>query len=641
MKKLAPDLFQRRFQDLLEMGRAELPALAPGWTDYNAHDPGIMLMELLAWTAEAQLYSLSRTSRAERASFASLMGTGPSGTRGASGTIWADPNNPNSPAAINRRTVIIPENAGIRIANAGEGPVFNPAKRLLFIPGDIEKLETRSRGKRIDHTRINEAGVVAFAGFGAGGPRDVLSMQFTARDPRGLFGDRMSETRGAYWPIGFRVARGAGGSSLPRGRDDRTSLIAEFVGGDERTRLKIVSDTTNGFLRTGVVLLDLDAVEKQHSEFTIEFSSPAGFTIQPSLLRVEPNVVPILQGRSITNEVHLATGLPDQAFTLKQKGIRFAFGEDALKVEVLDNGRLTEWKQCDLLSAKGPRDTGFEFDPEKQEVRFGNGVNGMAPPAGSQVSVSYSVSDGEAGNTARNRKWTVHGFEGIYGINPDAVEGGAERPDPVAQRRDSRAKLRGAHALVTQADIVNAAKSLSAYRVARAWVVIPGEDRARSGEIVLFVMRSRDDSQTNDEIPETNRWLAAIRRSLAPRIPLGSRLVVKRPEYSDFRIDATIEVAKGMSPEAVEEAVQNRLKEKLDISGPAPRKPGVSLQKYDVFAWIRGVDGVQRVSALALRGAGGNVTESIEVSCGGLPRWDRAAGDIKVVRAGNGGSDGR
>ena len=51
---------------LIEIGRAKLPSLAPEWTDHNAHDPGITLMELLAYTAEAQLYSLSRLRRDER-----------------------------------------------------------------------------------------------------------------------------------------------------------------------------------------------------------------------------------------------------------------------------------------------------------------------------------------------------------------------------------------------------------------------------------------------------------------------------------------------------------------------------------------------------------------------------------------------
>jgi len=638
MIKLAPDLFQRRFEDLLEMGRAELPALAPEWTDYNAHDPGITLMELLAWTAEAQMYSLSRVSQGERSAFASLAGIKAAGSHGATGTIWADPNDPESPAAVYRKTMVIPEDAAIRIVNAGEAPLFNPAKRLLFIPGRIEKLETRATGGRTDHTHSNDTGVVPFAGFGAGGPNDVLAMQFTARDVAGMFGMDRTGTLGAYWPLGFRVAKSASADASASVR--RTSLAAELVTDDERIELKIVSDTTNGFLTTGAVLLDLDAVSTSYSEFTIELRSPAGFIIQPALLRVEPNVVPIRQGRTVAGEVHAAAGFPDLSFLLDQPGIRFAAGEEPVKVEVLHDDRLIEWQRCDRLSTKGPNDTGFEFDPEKEEVRFGNGVNGMTPPAVAQILVTYSVSDGEAGNTARNRKWSVQGFEGVFGINPEPVDGGAGRSDLIAQRRDARAKVRGAHALVTPADLVEAAKNLSAYRVARAWVVMPGSETPRSGEVVLVVMQEPDSSRPSGEILETGRWLAAIRRGLAPRMPLGSRLAVKRPEYSDFRIEATIEATDGMAPDAVAKAVQKRLGEKLTLTGADAREPGVSLNQRDVFAWVRGVEGVQRIAELALRDAAGNTVDTIKVPGGGLPRWMRDASTIRVVRVGTGGGDG-
>src|SRR3954470_9494577 len=97
MKQLAPKLFDRRFQDLVEIGRARLRALAPDWTDYNAHDPGITLMELLAWPPEAQLYALSRMRRDERAAYAAFLGVRSGGTRGATGVIWSDRHDPASP----------------------------------------------------------------------------------------------------------------------------------------------------------------------------------------------------------------------------------------------------------------------------------------------------------------------------------------------------------------------------------------------------------------------------------------------------------------------------------------------------------------------------------------------------------------
>src|SRR3954464_1398478 len=99
MTRLAPDLFDRRFDDLVEAGRSQLPALAPDWTDYNAHDPGITLMELLAWVTEAQLYSLGHIRRDDRAAYAELMDLEPPGPQPAHGLIWPDRSDAASPAA--------------------------------------------------------------------------------------------------------------------------------------------------------------------------------------------------------------------------------------------------------------------------------------------------------------------------------------------------------------------------------------------------------------------------------------------------------------------------------------------------------------------------------------------------------------
>ncbi len=90
MKKLAPELSGRSYDDLMKSALSRLPGLAPGWTDYNAHDPGITLLELLAGATEAQLYALSRQRRDERRAFAALLGLKPRGPQPAEGLIWPD-----------------------------------------------------------------------------------------------------------------------------------------------------------------------------------------------------------------------------------------------------------------------------------------------------------------------------------------------------------------------------------------------------------------------------------------------------------------------------------------------------------------------------------------------------------------------
>lgn len=638
MSQLAPDLFDRRFDDLMELGRARIPALAPEWTDHNAHDPGITLMELLAWVAEAQLYSLSRVRRDERAAYAALLGIVPSGTESATGLIWPDRDDPDSPHKLFRNTAVLPADAAIRIAATG-APVFTPSEKLLWIPGRIEKLETRSpSGNRVDHTRTNEIGRAPFLPFGENaGSRNVLAMTFSCRDKAGMFGPERPDTKGALWPIGVRVAPSGveTGGVQPASRRGRSSLVAFLVAGGERTRLRIASDSTYGFLTTGAILLDLDGVAESHKQFTIELRSQNGFPRPPRVLRIEPNVLPIQQGAT-TEEVVTASGLPDFAVRLRNTGLKFARGEEPVTVEVAEGGRWSQWKRRTGLADQGPDDEVYEFDEKTNLITFGNGVNGRIPPSESAVRVSYKICDGEEGNVAQNRKWNVTGFAGVFGVNLDPVTGGASASDFARQRREARSTVRQDHALVTAVDIEAAATELSLLEVARAWVVKPTDTTPRTGVLTLIAMRARIGDVEPDEAPETPRWLDAVRRRLVSRIPLGTRLTVKAPAYRDFSIQTEIEVYTGLDPTVVQKAVQDALAARLALTGRGARTPGVPVNRRDIAAWIRQVDGVSRVKSLELRDSSDVAVRSIVVTRSGLPRWKQAESTITASRANTG-----
>jgi len=638
MTQLAPNLFQRRFDDLMEIGRAQIPALAPEWTDHNAHDPGITLMELLAWVAEAQLYSLSHVRRDERTAYAALLGIAATGTHSATGLIWSNRQDPNSPAATFHTAQVIPEDAPIFVADTDQ-PIFTPVHKLLWTPGEIDKLETRTPlGHKTDLTATNERGRIAFLPFGANaGRRATLAMKFVCRDKAGMFGANREAARGAYWPIGVRVPPTVGPTAAPENAA-RSPLVATLVADGERVELKIASDTTQGFLSTGALLLDLDNVKQSHLEFTIEFRSPGGFPLPPRVLRLEPNVIPIQQGRTINQELHVANGGPDLNFPLGVPGLKFGSGQEPLVVQVPERGVLETWRRCDRLSEQGPHDRVYELDLRSDEITFGNGVNGQRPPAGAQVLVTYKVCDGAAGGVARNRSWRVSGFAGTFGVNPDPITGGTAASDFQQQRRDARARSRNEHALVSAEDYEAAATDLSLLEVARAWVVQPADSAPRTGVVKLVVMRTRPDEKEPDEARETPRWLLAIRRELVSRVPLGTRLMVSGPQYHDFTIQAVIEAYQGLDPETVKQAVQDELKKRLAIVGPTPRQPGVPVTRRDVAAWLRGVAGVKRIVNLQLQDANGNSLEVIKVLRSGLPRWKDGESTIAVKRPEPGGS---
>jgi hypothetical protein len=81
MPLLLPNLDDRTWADLTDESRALIPVYGPEWTDHNASDPGMTLVELLAWKAEMVIYRLNQVSDAEKLRFLNLVGIYPKAPR--------------------------------------------------------------------------------------------------------------------------------------------------------------------------------------------------------------------------------------------------------------------------------------------------------------------------------------------------------------------------------------------------------------------------------------------------------------------------------------------------------------------------------------------------------------------------------
>jgi hypothetical protein len=68
-----PQLDDRTWKTLIEEARALIPSLAPEWTNYNASDPGVTLVELLAYLTESLLYRVNRVSEPNVRAFLKLI----------------------------------------------------------------------------------------------------------------------------------------------------------------------------------------------------------------------------------------------------------------------------------------------------------------------------------------------------------------------------------------------------------------------------------------------------------------------------------------------------------------------------------------------------------------------------------------
>ncbi len=69
-----PNLDDRRWQDLTQEAIPLIPRYAPQWTDFNTHDPGITLLEALAWLTESMAYQLNQVPDRFRWKFLSFIG---------------------------------------------------------------------------------------------------------------------------------------------------------------------------------------------------------------------------------------------------------------------------------------------------------------------------------------------------------------------------------------------------------------------------------------------------------------------------------------------------------------------------------------------------------------------------------------
>lgn len=94
-----PNLDDHDFDDLVDEARALIPTLLPEWTDHNPGDPGIVLVELLAWLTEMQLYQVDQLSPAHTRKFLQLL----------DGPQWSPPASGDLDAAVRRSVAALHE----------------------------------------------------------------------------------------------------------------------------------------------------------------------------------------------------------------------------------------------------------------------------------------------------------------------------------------------------------------------------------------------------------------------------------------------------------------------------------------------------------------------------------------------------
>lgn len=633
MKDLRLMLDDTGFDELLETARSLIPTLAPEWTDHNIHDPGIMLAELIAWIAEAQIYSLGRLRRDERGAYAALSGVRAQGPVPARGLVWPlAASGTDAPSPWAAGTIVSTD--AVLATDRPDAPTFRSAQPVLLTTARLVRLQTRLRdGTLRDWTRANGQSGTTFMPF-SDPPDAAEQLELQLMGP--LLTSKVD--KGVLLSIGIEID-GAAAADEPSaqpcsGLRLRVSLVQA---GDERT-LELMHDTTGGLLHSGVLLLSLvDVAPSSGAAATLVIRGAGGPLLRaPCVRRIALNVVPAVQQERVSEEMALfGNGQPDQHYRLQRDGLMPRRGASPALWSIESTGR-HPWREVDDLASQGPGERAYSVDPAAGRLLFGNGVNGATYPAGSPLQLDYLVSAGARGNLPADARWAIAGVAGGFGTNSEPTSGGRGRESLGELRQIARQRLSTARPLVTSADLQRAALAMTDLGVKRAIELPPGRLPGRHPR-GLRVLVAAGAHGVDGADAESSVWLEAIAARLAPRLPLGQRLHVIGPRYVALRVTAQLVVAPRADPAIVESAAIETLRAELApvASGSAGKEwPfGRDIGVLTVKGWLRRVPDVVKVADVQLIGDGLAAAMAVKLVFNGLPRLSMNAGDLVASRA--------
>jgi len=618
MTDLTLSLNALTFNQLVDIGRAMIPTLAPRWTDHNIHDPGIMLMELIAWIAEAQMYSMDRLRRDEREAYAGLMGVEPRGPLPARGLVWPPADTTSWPdgVVVKQGSPISPD----RIT----APTFFAAYDLQLTTAMLTRVETRfADGTSHDWTLVNAQQSATYMPFGDAAQPDtrlVLTFQWTPP---------ASQTATAPLSLGWEIVNDSASTDAPQ--PARSNLEVVLSDADGERRIPGVVDTTGGLLQSGVLLLSPGRIAPDRGKFRLIFRSVSGgLPRPPRVRRIGLNVVPMVQQQQIQDPPGSGLAMPNQQYSLASDGFMFSGNGSAdLQVTTLENGQSFTWTLTADLQNSGPTDRHFELDPATGTVTFGNGVNGMLVPSGAPIQAAYKICNGTSGNLQPGMNWSVKGVAGAFGTNPEPTAGGLDATTLDDLRDEARVDVTGNRPLVTAADVENAAKSFSDLGVTRA-VEMPYV-ASQPGSRVLIVAGPHDSSGATPDLAESREFLRTVQRRITPRLPLGQTLRVESPKYVPVKISATLTAARNANPSDVQASALVELQKRIAIvtpdgNGEWPLGRPVTLRS--VQGWLRKVPGVAQLVSVNLNAG--------QFGPSSLPDLQVSASDITVNRPAGG-----
>ena len=634
-----PELDDTDYEALLDEAQKLLPAYSEEWTNYNPQDPGITVMETLAWLADSYVYQLDSVTDDHRRKYLGLMGERPRPPAVASTRLSLSAPPAEAPLRVE---------AGTRLTvvdGSDTEKTFETDEEIVLTGASVRAVVADRRDGRTDHSHANETDGMFYRPLGAvPAPGDAMAV--------GIDGDPFDGADALSVTVDFRDEDlpdpGDHGEST---FDPSVSLVWEYPTdyADPQGSWKpfeVVRDGTDRLYGGGTVTLaapeewDPDAWGADdhslfgHPEGTIWVRcrvERGGYEVPPRVDAVHLGEVRASNRRTVEGEPLARLRGTDGPEHLTAQRYRFEHAP-VVEAEISVDGE--RWTEVADFDASGPTDTHYVVDAAAGTVEFGDGVNGAMPdPDARVVAERYVAADGADGNVPGSATWrfaeettAADGtpLEDVTVTPRWGATGGTDAESVAAAFRRVRRDRKTPDRAVTSDDMAYLARETPGVRVGRAEVFLRDREGAAAGappEAQVVVVPYAPEG-TRRPTPSEG-FLEAVQDHLDEHRLLTDRVRAVVPTYVGIGVELAVRTSEWRPAPGIEDDVEAAIRAYLDpVHGfEGEGWPfGRTLPAEELAAVVADVEAVDSVAGLSVSAPG-----NARVDPDGNVRIDEAA----------------
>ncbi|MEU8224664.1 putative baseplate assembly protein [Kribbella sp. NPDC048915] len=606
----APDLDDRRYDDLLADAVRLVRRSCPGWTDENPSDVGIALLEAYAFLTDGLFQRLNQVPDRLRLKFFELIGLRlvPPTPATVPVTFWLTAP-ARAPLTVAQGTEI-----GTVRTEAEPSVMFTTRAELTIGPCTVDAVLTRTVADPEPLDReLNGDVFAAFSDPPVAGDELLIGLDVAAPTAAVQL-DYAGQTEGLgidpnHPPLVWEAWTGAGWTSCDVERDDtgglnRSGSLVLHVPAEHQ--VTTIAGRPAGWVRARVV----DAEDDQPP-----------YSASPQVRRLAADCIggtaDAVQAELVSDEVlGTSEGVPGQIFAVRSVPVLAGLGEPV--VEISSDDGWQEWTAVDSFANSGPDDRHFRLDAVPGEVSFGPVVRladgglrryGAVPAKGETIRIrEYATGGGVRGNVPAAAIATPKSSIPFVAAveNRVAARGGTDG-ESVAEAVDRAPILLRTRGRAVTAEDYEALSREAVPDAARIRCITAGEGTAAGTVRVLVVpAAAQQDGVISfaDLVPPVPLLERLAERLEQVRL-IGTRVSVEPPRYRGITVVARLVARSRVDKERVR---RDALAALYTFLNPLPGggfdgagwEFGRPVRSGDIYAVLQAVRGVQAVEDIRL-----------------------------------------